>query len=130
MAELEHKLAAENKDGACRLFTCPSLSLNWVTDPAWVVQHALKAHARDLEQKEDERRERLAKARERERQLRSNRQRRDDSERPSKRIRLDEEADLDDFLPVDREEKGPESGLNLSDKVLALMRRWVCSSEL
>lgn len=70
-AEFEKKLKEDGNDGKQRKCHLQDLRLNYLSlsimvDPPWVIAHTVKSHLQELESKEAEIKERLAKAREKE----------------------------------------------------------------
>lgn len=110
-------------------------------DPPWVIEHALKAQLAEVRAASEARAERLAAAREKERQMRLSNS--SGAFRAGfKRAKIGSGSGVngedakdksgledDDFLPEDKEdENDDEDGSNLSKEVRDLMAKWVSTS--
>ena len=99
-------------------------------DPAWVIEHAVKAQLRDLRAASEARAERLEAARARERKLRVGAA---GAFRTNKRTKVALETSGsgssgtakgdEEFLPEDKEDEGDEDGVYLSKEVRDLMAK-------
>ena len=127
-ADLRTRLLAEDPSGRPYLWHY-SISLSSV-DPAWVIEHAVKARMADHRAAHQAREARLAAARERERKTRQtgmNSAFRNGERKRTKLVKqeeMDVENDDDQFLPEDKESDGSgDNGVYLSKDVRELMAK-------